>query len=79
MATTGMTLGGALGVLVLVKRGGVRQAFSNVALQAQQAEMLIASADVNAGEARQRTFPYALPMAIGIGVATLWSSRLLGI
>ena len=72
-------VGGALGVLVLVKRGGVRSAFSNVAMQAQQAELLIASADVSASEARQRTFPYALPMAIGIGVAALWSSQLLGI
>jgi prepilin peptidase CpaA len=72
-------VGGALGVLVLVKRGGVREAFSNVAMQAQQAELLIASADVSASEARQRTFPYALPMAIGIGVAALWSSRLMSI
>jgi prepilin peptidase CpaA len=64
-------LGGLMGILVLVNRGGVRRTMAGVLLQYQQATRIIASADASAADAKARTFPYAVPMAIALATAAI--------
>jgi prepilin peptidase CpaA len=70
-------LGGLMGVGVLVYRRGFRRTIGEVALQARHASVILAEADAGGADARARTFPYALPMAIALGVAVLFPGVLL--
>ena len=62
-------LGGVMGILMLIRHRGFRGTASDLMLQYQQASEIIASADVASAEAKARTFPYALPMGVAVGVA----------
>jgi prepilin peptidase CpaA len=70
-------LGGFMGVAVLVYRRGIRRTLGEVALQARHASVILADADAGGADAKARTFPYALPMAIALGVAVLFPAVLL--
>lgn len=71
-------LGGLMGIVVLIAQRGLRRTTRDVLLQYQQASHLIASADVSAADARARTFPYAVPMAVALGAAAIAPSLYLG-
>lgn len=62
-------LGGVMGFAVLVYRRGAREAAAGVALQAKHPGVILAEANAGQADAKARTFPYALPMAIAIAVA----------
>ncbi len=70
-------LGGVMSVAVLVYRHGVQYTMRTVALQATNAGTVLAHADVGAGDAKFRTFPYALPMAMALAAAVLRPGLLL--
>ncbi len=70
-------LGGVMGVAVLVYRRGMRQTMGEIALQARHAGVILADANAGSGDAKQRTFPYALPMAIALAVAVIFPEVLL--
>ena len=70
-------LGGVMSVAVLVYRRGVRQTLGEIALQARHASVILADANAGNSDAKQRTFPYALPMAIALAVAVLFPGVLL--
>ena len=67
-----------MGIVVLIAQRGLRRTTRDVLLQYQQASHLIASADVSAADARARTFPYAVPMAVALGAAAIAPSLYLG-
>ena len=66
-----------MGVAVLVYRRGFRHAVGEVALQARHASVILADANAGAADAKARTFPYALPMAIALATAVLYPNALL--
>jgi prepilin peptidase CpaA len=70
-------LGGVMGVMVLIYRRGFRQTVGEVALQARHASVILADANAGAADAKARTFPYALPMAVALATAVLYPSVLL--
>jgi prepilin peptidase CpaA len=70
-------LGGGMAIVVLLVQRGLRRTATDVLLQYQQAAHIIASADVSAGEARARTFPYAVPMGIALATAAIRPSLFL--
>jgi prepilin peptidase CpaA len=76
-AVLAAVLGGVLAILTLVVQRGMRRTMSEVFLQYQQASTLIASADVGNSSSAQRTFPYAVPMALALGFAALRPDALL--
>lgn len=70
-------LGGVMGVVVLLVQRGLRRTAADVVLQYQHASQIIATADVGAGDAKARTFPYAVPMGVALGAAAIRPSLLL--
>jgi prepilin peptidase CpaA len=69
-------LGGIMSVAVMLWRGGLRSTMQSVTLQTVHARHIIANADIAGSEAAARTFPYALPMALALGIAALYPTRL---
>jgi len=66
-----------MGVAVLVYRQGFRRTMGEVALQARHASVFLADANAGTADARARTFPYALPMAIALATAMFYPGVLL--
>jgi prepilin peptidase CpaA len=70
-------LGGLMGIAVLLYQRGFRRTMGEVALQARHASVILADADAGGADAKSRTFPYALPMAIALAAAVMYPSVLL--
>lgn len=71
-------LGGLFALSVLAWRSGVRHALTAVVLQARHARTFAASgSDVSALPPAQRSLPYAVPMALALGLAALQPTALL--
>jgi prepilin peptidase CpaA len=64
-------LGGVMSVIVLIYQRGFQRAVRDVLLHAEHSSVILAAADTGNSEAKARTFPYALPMAIALSVAAL--------
>ena len=64
-------LGGILSVAVLVYQRGFRQTMGEMALQARHANIILSAANAGSSDAKARTFPYALPMAMAVATAVL--------
>lgn len=71
-------LGGAMGLVMMIAQRGLRRAMGEVALQAQHAHVVLASANAGDADAKMRTFPYALPMALALGIAAFSPQWLTG-
>ena len=64
-------VGGVMSLVVLLYQRGFRQTLNNLVLQARHAELILADANVGDIDAKLRTFPYALPMALSLATAAL--------
>lgn len=69
-------LGGALALVVLARRVGSGDALRQVVTQSAHARAFIAGAAVSSADARSRTFPYAVPMAVALLLAAAAGDRL---
>ena len=70
-------LGGVMSVTVLIYRRGFQYTMRAVALQVNHAEVTLSHANAGESDAVQRTFPYALPMAMALATAVLRPGLLL--
>jgi prepilin peptidase CpaA len=62
-------LGGLLGVVMLIRRSGVRDALNQAAVRALHQRAFIEAAAVAQNPQHGETLPYAVPMAIGLALA----------
>lgn len=64
-------LGGVMSVIFLIYLRGFRKAAGQIAMQVNHPNVMLAGADVGASDAKFRTFPYAVPMAVALAIAVL--------